>query len=131
MFVFMDVASSRISHTQSETSGEDRKAGRLLKDVIRLLCNVYQLQVGEPSEDHHVMCRIEKVAAEFLRQLNEHAKKSECPPVRIDSILSVTIFILPGMKCHSFVDLVRIKFIEGRLLAKNAKKQTQASCVTK
>ncbi|VDL71982.1 unnamed protein product [Nippostrongylus brasiliensis] len=88
-------------------------------------------QVGEPSEDHHVMCRNEKVAAEFLRQLNEHAKKSECPPVRIDSILSVTIFILPGMKCHSFVDLVRIKYIQGRLLAKNAKKQTQASCVTK
>nr|CDJ80984.1 AMP-dependent synthetase ligase domain containing protein [Haemonchus contortus] len=34
-------------------------------------------EVGEPSRDLKTMCRNEKVEAEFLKRLNEHAKKSK------------------------------------------------------
>ncbi|PIO73884.1 AMP-binding enzyme [Teladorsagia circumcincta] len=40
-------------------------------------------QVGETSRDLKVMCRNEKVEAEFLKQLNEHAKKSKLTKVEM------------------------------------------------
>ncbi|WKY01249.1 hypothetical protein Q1695_015332 [Nippostrongylus brasiliensis] len=40
-------------------------------------------QVGEQSPDHSVMCRNDKVVAEFLKQMNEHAKKSKLTKVEM------------------------------------------------